>query len=86
MKWGWTDDNVTKQCSVDWCDVEFGILKRKSHCRRCGQIFCKDHVKSGYKLGLSGESFDENGYECKLCDDCVDILENCNTGSIVRHE
>src|SRR6056297_2730263 len=40
----WVDDNMITNCSS--CGKEFGILRRKHHCRNCGNIFsykCNDN-------------------------------------------
>ena len=36
----WIDDNMVYKCGA--CCAEFGIFKRKHHCRSCGNIFCHD--------------------------------------------
>ena len=36
----WIPDNVIKNCAN--CMTSFGLLTRKSHCRQCGKIFCKN--------------------------------------------
>ena len=35
----WIPDQVIHHCSN--CRSKFGIFKRKHHCRKCGEIFCK---------------------------------------------
>ena len=39
----WIPDNVIKNCAN--CMTSFGLLTRKSHCRKCGKIFCKNCIK-----------------------------------------
>ena len=34
----WNDDNSSKVCTI--CSAEFGILKRRHHCRACGSLAC----------------------------------------------
>ena len=36
----WVNDVEVLQCGG--CSGKFGLRVRKHHCRRCGQIFCKD--------------------------------------------
>jgi hypothetical protein len=36
----WVPDNETQECGI--CKKQFGLLRRKHHCRQCGQIFCAD--------------------------------------------
>ena len=36
----WVDSSSVADCRA--CGKEFGLLRRKHHCRRCGQIFCDE--------------------------------------------
>jgi hypothetical protein len=36
----WVPDNETQECGI--CKKQFGVFRRKHHCRQCGQIFCAD--------------------------------------------
>lgn len=36
----WIPDNMAIECND--CKIKFNLLVRKHHCRRCGNIFCKD--------------------------------------------
>jgi len=44
----WIDDDVVTRCYQ--CGIEFGIFKRKHHCRNCGRIFCYDCSDKKKKL------------------------------------
>ncbi|KAI5477216.1 putative ketoreductase [Pseudohyphozyma bogoriensis] len=39
----WKPDHEAVACSEEHCSVRFGLIDRKHHCRRCGQIFCGAH-------------------------------------------
>jgi len=36
----WVNDVEVEHCEA--CSARFGLTVRKHHCRKCGQIFCKD--------------------------------------------
>ncbi|KAL7330210.1 hypothetical protein PS15p_205183 [Mucor circinelloides] len=50
------------------CSAEFGVFRRRHHCRSCGHVFCQEH--SSNKLPL----FVSNGQDCgewaRVCDTC----------------
>lgn len=41
----WVDDLERDCCSLAECNVKFGVIQRKHHCRSCGDIFCKNHTE-----------------------------------------
>eukprot|EP01062_Namystynia_karyoxenos_P073433 TRINITY_DN70230_c0_g1_i1.p1 TRINITY_DN70230_c0_g1~~TRINITY_DN70230_c0_g1_i1.p1 ORF type:complete len:1565 (+),score=416.95 TRINITY_DN70230_c0_g1_i1:121-4695(+) len=45
----WTKDEDAKQCKR--CQVKFGTLTRKHHCRRCGGVFCDNCSSHRVTLG-----------------------------------
>ena len=51
----WVPDKDVLNCFL--CDVKFGIIKRKHHCRTCGNIFCNSC--SRYQIS--------NSRACKSC-------------------
>jgi len=58
----WTPNENIYYCSK--CDKEFGLFRRKHHCRRCGTIFC-DECSSFRKI------FDVTGPEpVRCCEAC----------------
>jgi 1-phosphatidylinositol-3-phosphate 5-kinase len=66
-----------KKCRVCYeCDQPFTVIKRRHHCRMCGQIFCNT-CSSFY---IDGMLFDTLGVVrgCRLCYN--QLLENSNTG------
>lgn len=63
------------------CESSFGLLKRKHHCRICGQIFCykcSDNVLPGKLLGQSGKSI-------RACDFCYNLLRDVSNQSELRN-
>ncbi|CAI4226982.1 unnamed protein product [Auanema sp. JU1783] len=63
----WMPDSTGKECYQ--CEERFNTLRRRHHCRLCGQIFCSKccniHVP-GATLGLTGD--------LRLCDYCAKIM------------
>ena len=60
IKWEHEDD-VT---NCRGCDVVFSMTKRKSHCRKCGRIFCTDCCSSTIEFGTNKRQY-------KACGECV---------------
>lgn len=60
IKWEHEDD-VT---NCRGCDVPFSMTRRKSHCRKCGRIFCGECCGNTIEFG-------ENRRQYKACGDCV---------------
>jgi hypothetical protein len=58
----WLDDSCSTTCMNPSCGDKFGLLNRKSHCRLCGEIFCKKCSKNKIK--------DDKGVEHKFCEPC----------------
>ncbi|CAF4473123.1 unnamed protein product, partial [Rotaria magnacalcarata] len=66
---GWMKDEDVKECCQ--CRKEFGALRRKHHCRQCGQIFCEACVST--KLTLLGTN-----KPVRVCDECCKhVLAQC---------
>jgi len=59
IKWEHEDD-VT-HCGR--CDIAFSMTRRKSHCRKCGRIFCSDCCSKTIEAG-------ENRRTYKVCEEC----------------
>ena len=62
----WIPDEYVTICK---CGSKFGVIKRKHHCRGCGDIFCGDCLTKKAKLKYANNKFD------KVCDACYDILK-----------
>lgn len=61
----WVPDSITTHCTA--CRKEFGLTRRKHHCRRCGDIFC--HACSDYSLPLLNE-IGQIGKPVRVCLAC----------------
>lgn len=59
----WVPDSVTNNCHK--CGTSFSLLKRKHHCRACGNIFCKDC--SDHKMQLEA-----NRDKQRVCSSCFE--------------
>ncbi|XP_053686720.1 RUN and FYVE domain-containing protein 2 [Sabethes cyaneus] len=68
----WTPDKVVTNCKG--CDKEFGMTRRKHHCRHCGSIFCSNC--SEHVAVIPGEA---NGKPVRVCDSCWQRLASSAT-------
>ncbi|ETO34695.1 hypothetical protein RFI_02394 [Reticulomyxa filosa] len=59
----WAQDKDVLNCSK--CNVLFGLIERKHHCRKCGKIFCKNC--SSNKTALPEMGFGEPVRVCNFC-------------------
>jgi len=67
----WEDDCCRSHCCQ--CNVQFGILLRKHHCRACGKIFCYRHVANQLpKVKISQDG------EILLGEDHVQLCVGCD--------
>eukprot|EP00127_Corallochytrium_limacisporum_P001224 Clim_evm11s46 gene=Clim_evmTU11s46 len=66
----WRPDNDVAVCQYFGCRKEFTFLERRQHCRKCGNIFCREHC--GYKLRLAPNTEHDpvNGIQSQVCEDC----------------
>jgi hypothetical protein len=58
----WKQDGTTTNCP--YCRVKFTMVKRRHHCRKCGNLVCGDCSKRRFQLT------DKGGKE-RVCDDCA---------------
>jgi len=61
----WVPDSEASRCSS--CDDTFTLLKRKHHCRYCGQIFCQSCTAKSAVL-----NFTKTKSPVRVCDGCYD--------------
>ena len=62
----WHDDELCYGCRS-----EFGVLKRKHHCRSCMHAFCAQCSSKKMKLGKrEGRGGDSAEKEVRVCEDC----------------
>jgi len=59
----WVPDSEVTRCSS--CDDTFTLLKRKHHCRYCGQIFCQSCTAKSAVL-----NFTKTKSPVRVCDGC----------------
>ncbi|KAJ3292772.1 hypothetical protein HK104_005047 [Borealophlyctis nickersoniae] len=81
----WVPDREITKCHSNTCETQFGLFKRKHHCRRCGNIFCSQHVANRLKLSLTDHVVNPDGAETRVCDSCygdaMDEIERRETSS-----
>lgn len=76
----WVDDQYATRCRG--CDAPFTLLRRRHHCRHCGQIFCSDclattHTTTAGRIitdkiaTMVGLRVDESHKICHECDRIV---------------
>lgn len=64
----WTPDAEVTNCVG--CNVKFDFLKRRHHCRRCGQIFCNNCCSARVQFHRMG--FVD---PVRLCGSCADLTK-----------
>uniref|UniRef100_A0A182JP00 FYVE-type domain-containing protein n=1 Tax=Anopheles christyi TaxID=43041 RepID=A0A182JP00_9DIPT len=62
----WVPDNSTKFCMQ--CNQKFSVIKRRHHCRACGQVLCSSCCCLKAKLEYLGD------VEARVCIECDVIL------------
>uniref|UniRef100_A0A182P446 FYVE-type domain-containing protein n=1 Tax=Anopheles epiroticus TaxID=199890 RepID=A0A182P446_9DIPT len=62
----WMPDNSTKFCMQ--CNQKFSVIKRRHHCRACGQVLCSSCCCLKAKLEYLGDA------EARVCIECDVIL------------
>lgn len=68
----WIPDNMTAFCMQ--CNLKFSFLKRRHHCRACGQVLCSACCSLKAKLEYM------NNAEAKICVQC-DVILNRQSNS-----
>ncbi|XP_026474872.1 zinc finger FYVE domain-containing protein 9 isoform X3 [Ctenocephalides felis] len=66
----WIPDHVTSTCMQ--CNVKFTVIKRRHHCRACGQVLCSKCCCMKAKLIYLGN------IESRVCLICFEHLANCS--------
>ena len=64
------------------CDALFTRLKRRHHCRLCGDVVCHECSKTNTILPLPGKEFEK---EVRICDACHVDVEQGNYFSLRRY-
>eukprot|EP01137_Pigoraptor_chileana_P028846 Opistho-2@13246 len=70
----WEPDSSRSVCAERGCGKEFGLMARKTHCRKCGRIYCRDHCVITMKLNVNARP-DPAGIPCRVCRVCFDSRE-----------
>ena len=60
----WVDDGERSRCGQ--CRREFWLLRRRHHCRSCGEIFCNE-------CSSTTASVEQSGRPERLCDACCGV-------------
>ena len=66
VKDNWVSDNERQACSDLECQAKFSWFVRKHHCRKCGDIFCSQHLR----LSLIDCNLIDEGIMAKVCLKC----------------
>ncbi|PIK60424.1 putative ARM REPEAT PROTEIN INTERACTING WITH ABF2 [Apostichopus japonicus] len=64
----WVSDEEAINCPL--CQQKFSQLRRKHHCRQCGQVFCSKCCKVNVPLPQLGLENPE-----RVCDGCLPVVE-----------
>ncbi len=68
----WVPDESAERCYGAACREEFGVFRRRHHCRHCGYVFCADCSSQQYPLrehnGAAGQVYQ------RVCDRCFTLL------------
>lgn len=64
----WIPDNMTMFCMQ--CNQKFSFIKRRHHCRACGQVLCSTCCSLKAKLEYMGD------VEARICVQCDILLSN----------
>lgn len=72
----WKSDSEASQCEK--CAKEFGIFRRRHHCRQCGGLYCSDCcIKTSGVPGYDGVVL--------VCSICKDLASQPQTQSLQPH-
>ncbi|XP_015906883.1 zinc finger FYVE domain-containing protein 21 [Parasteatoda tepidariorum] len=67
----WVPDSESPSCGK--CHVKFDFLNRRHHCRRCGNVYCKNCCET--KLPLQRMCFVD---PVRICDQCIEVTKKEN--------
>merc|ERR1712000_336932 len=63
----WIPDEQALQCKK--CNSTFNLIRRKHHCRNCGDVFCGSCSTKSVTIPKLNYR-----YEVRVCDDCHGLL------------
>jgi len=62
----WLPDAAAKDCAC--CGAVFNLMVRRSHCRACGDVVCRNCCANAWDFG--------GGVAEKTCDDCFSHFDS----------
>ncbi|CAN6627926.1 hypothetical protein TRVA0_011S02168 [Trichomonascus vanleenenianus] len=65
----WRPDSERQECAA--CQRQFTLFERRHHCRRCGDIFCREDSKYTVELDPSLSFNPLGGIKVRACCDCA---------------
>ena len=66
----WELDYLRTHCAAAGCETRLQMLRR-SHCRKCGKLFCPKCVGEGLQRRLNVDAdFAQRGVFCAVCVEC----------------
>ncbi|KAI8068611.1 hypothetical protein BC940DRAFT_298616 [Gongronella butleri] len=66
----WKLDKDATTCAHPSCAKQFGLLERRHHCRKCGDVFCTAHCSNYMRLDQNCSPHPD-GTLARACDLCV---------------
>ncbi|XP_063705751.1 zinc finger FYVE domain-containing protein 9 [Culicoides brevitarsis] len=73
----WVPDNMTNNCMQ--CNTKFSLIKRRHHCRSCGQLLCSACCCMKAKLEYME---DQEARICIQCDHILSLQEDAAIGNM----
>jgi hypothetical protein len=70
----WVPDELVSHCP---CSLQFTIIRRRHHCRNCGQIYC--HNCSNHFIPLACYGYLKPVRVCNVCHQQLQQFSNSNT-------
>lgn len=69
----WRPDFERENCKD--CDQRFSFFERRHHCRKCGEIFCANHVR--FRVPLDHDlNFNPSAGDVKACTACAGAFQD----------
>ncbi|KAF2757168.1 hypothetical protein EJ05DRAFT_501697 [Pseudovirgaria hyperparasitica] len=79
----WKPDHTATSCTASSCQRDFGFFVRRHHCRRCGNIYCWEHIKNQAPLNQYA-LIHSSGQQSKVCDRCYSIYKQWKARRLSR--
>jgi hypothetical protein len=73
----WKSDQKAPNCAE--CQTAFGLVTRRHHCRRCGEVFCDKCTKS--RVAMPNAGYDKPVRCCQTCSELQAITEQMSSTS-----